>query len=539
MSARLRNRTTVWLLGISVPLLIVVALVVVLGPDDLVDLRPLLAILALLAAIAVAVGWYGLMLPAVRRIERAADVANAMVDGRVEGRIDDRVPDEIGALGASLDRLAAQREGDRRSRDQAEERLEYQTAHDPLTGLMQRQPFRRLVERALDQPDGRRVDVVLLDLDDFTLVNELWGQAVGDEVLVAISSRLRRLIGDHGELARWAGDEFVVLLRGLDDGALDVVVDDMRSVLDEPVNTTAGPQPVSASVVSATGHPGLRVDDVLHDIDVSLRELKDAHARARAVHPETAHLVELALNENRLEVWYQPIVRLTSATGTQIVGAEAFVRLRSDDNTLHVASDFLGEIMSSAYAREIDDRMAALVLRDFAEWKTRSLVPDDFSISLNLSPASLRDADLGRGLVESCRSFGVSPACIVLDVSEEAGELDQIIAAELRQSGFRLSVDDLGFKRSNFDRLFSVGAEFAKLHRRWLDDEIMLDALVTICQRKGLQVVAEGVETMEQLALLHEHGVRLCQGYLISRPLSVADFVALLGAGRPQAAPFA
>ena len=263
---------------------------------------------------------------------------------------------------------------------------------------------------------------------------------------------------------------------------------------------------------------------------------KQAHRRARSINPDTARLVELALSENRLEVFYQPIVAMNSATETRMVGAEAFVRLRADDNSLVVPSDFLGEIMTSRYAREIDQRMAGLVLRDLALWQSSQLVGADFFVSLNMSPASLRDDELGRSLVDMCTEHDVQPQRIVLDVSEEAGELDQIIAAELRQSGFRLSIDDLGLKRSNFDRLFSIGAEFAKLHRRWLDDDVMLDALVNICQRKGLHVVAEGVETMAQLDLLFSRGVRLCQGYVISRPIASAEFLGLLGAGRQQTA---
>lgn len=538
MSSGLRRRTATWLIICAIPLLCVLLIAALSSRSLLADLRPALIIASAISALGLIGGWVSLFIPLFSRINSVSEATERLVSGDVVGRIDDRIPDEIGTMARSLDDLAQARDDDQRSRREIEERLNHQSTHDPLTGIGNRHHLAVQIEQHLRATDGSSVSVVFVDLDDFRLVNELWGHSVGDEVLVSTSNRLRRLVGDDIEFGRWSADEFLLVLHNVEAAEVAQLATRIRALFDEPFNTSAGPHPLACSVGSATMVAGTgTIDQLLHDADVTMQDEKLAHRRSRAIDPETARLVELALNDNRLEVWYQPIVQMSSPTETRMVGAEAFVRLRADDNTLRVPSDFLAEIMTSRYAREIDKRMASLVLANLSIWQTQGLVSGDFLVSLNLSPASLRDAELGRSLREQCQDYGVAPTCIVLDVSEEAGELDQIIATELRQYGFRLSIDDLGLKRSNFDRLFSIGAEFAKLHRRWLEDDIMLDALVNICQRKGLQVVAEGVETMAQLELLFSRGVRMCQGYVISRPISVDHFVELLGAGRQSAEP--
>ena len=534
----LRGRSALWLALAILPILAVLIAALVAGSEQLDGLRPVFIGGAAIAIAVLVGGWASLYAPFFARLSHVVDATDQLAAGQAAPRLDDHVPDEVGSMSRAIDRLAVERDNDRRSSGEIAERMRHQESHDPLTGLVNRQSLTSELDQQLRSKDARTVSTLFVDLDDFRLVNELFGHQVGDEVLVATANRLRRLLGDDAVLGRWSADEFLVIMINAEPATVQSLATRVRALFDEPVNTTAGPHPMACSVGTATVHAGSgTLDELLHDADVTVQSEKQAHRRARSINPDTARLVELALSENRLEVFYQPIVALNSATETRMVGAEAFVRLRADDNSLRVPSDFLGEIMTSRYAREIDQRMATLVLRDLAQWQTSQLVGADFFVSLNMSPASLRDDELGRSLVAMCAEHGVAAQRIVLDVSEEAGELDQIIAAEVRQSGFRLSIDDLGLKRSNFDRLFSIGAEFAKLHRRWLDDEVMLDALVNICQRKGLHVVAEGVETMEQLDLLFSRGVRLCQGYVISRPIAADEFLVLLGAGRSQAAP--
>ena len=223
---------------------------------------------------------------------------------------------------------------------------------------------------------------------------------------------------------------------------------------------------------------------------------------------------------------------LHSATETRLRAVEALVRIRATDGSLRMPAEFLEEVLSHRYAREIDHTIAMMAMRDLREWRSAGLVNDDFLLTLNLSPASIRDASLAESLCDIAAGACIHPSAVVLELSEEADDLDQDVADALRAAGFLFAVDDLGLKRSNFDRLLSGSIDIAKLDRRWINDPVVFDSLIRICNEHGLTIVAEGIETMEQLATVFAHGVRMCQGYLIARPMAASEMSDMLSAGR-------
>ena len=499
-------------------------------------IRTLVVLGSLLAISALLLGWALVLRPIVRRIMNTAVAAERVAEGDYMSRIDDRTHDEIGEVARGIDRLASDLEYDIRIRNDVERRLRYQATHDELTNIFNRQHMTSLIREILDSDVNQRVSLLFLDLDDFKLVNDLWGHAVGDEVLTAVANRLRRLISDDVLVSRWGGDEFTVVLKNADANVAAELVDRVRSLFAQPINTTVGPHPITCSVGVASAVTGEDFDSLLHVADAKMFEEKQANRTSRMIEPETARLVEMALAEGRIEVFYQPIVSLQSATETRIEAVEALVRIRSADGSLHLPSEFLPEVLSHRYAREIDHTIAALALRDLAHWQAQGLVPASFFIALNLSPASIRDSHLSQSLMQLVRDIGIDPRSIVLELSEEADELNPAVADELRDFGFRLAVDDLGLKRSNLDRLLGGGVDIAKIDRRWIDNPVVLSSLVRTCHDSNLEIIGEGVETMQQLALLFDHGVHLCQGYLISRPQSCAALEELLRSGQRQPA---
>ncbi len=496
------------------------------------SIRTLVLVGALLAITALLFGWALLLRPLVRRIRDTAMAADRVAAGDYTSPIDDRMQDEIGEVARGIDRLAADLEFDIRMRNDAERRLRYQATHDELTNIFNRQHMTAMIRDSLNTDDDQSVSLLFLDLDDFKLVNDLWGHAVGDEVLAAVANRLRRLVGDDVLISRWGGDEFTVVLRNADPATINTLAHRVRSLFTQPINTSVGPHPIACSVGVATAFSGDDLDQLLHDADAKMFEEKQANRKSRMIEPETARLVEAALSDGRIEVHYQPIVELLSPTETRLQAVEALVRIRATDGSLRMPAEFLTEVLSHRYAREIDRSIAMMSMRDMSEWRLSGLVNDEFLLALNLSPASMRDPSLAESLSDTAANAGVDPSSVVLELSEEADDLPADIAQQLKRAGFRFAIDDLGLKRSNFDRLLSDGVEIAKLDQCWLGDEVVLDALIRICTDKNLTVVAEGIETMEQLATVFAHGVRMCQGYLIARPQTASQMVDMLSAGR-------
>jgi len=496
------------------------------------SIRTLVLLGSFLAIMALLFGWALLLRPLVHRIRRTAEAAERVASGDYHSRIDDRMSDEIGEVARNIDRLAADLEFDIRMRNDAERRLRYQATHDELTNIFNRQHMTSMIRESLQSGEDESVSLLFLDLDDFKLVNDLWGHAVGDEVLAAVANRLRRLVGNDVLISRWGGDEFTVVLKNADPVTINTLAHRVRSLFTQPINTSVGPHPIACSVGVATAFSGDDLDQLLHDADAKMFEEKQANRKSRMIEPETARLVEAALSDGRIEVHYQPIVRLLSPTETRLHGVEALVRIRAKDGSLRMPADFLAEVLSHRYAREIDRSIAMMAMRDMADWRSTGLINSEFRLHLNLSPASMRDPGLAQSLTELALDAGVTPSSVVLELSDEADELAAEILDRLELEGFRLAVDDLGTKRSNFDRLLGGSVELAKVDRRWVRDPVLFDALVRICAHNDLTVVVEGVETMEQLASIFAHGVRMCQGYVIARPKTSTQMVEMLSAGR-------
>ena len=495
------------------------------------SIRTLVLLGSLLAVMALLFGWALLLRPLVRRIRDTATAADRVAAGDYTTRIDDRMQDEIGEVARGIDRLAADLEFDIRMRNDAERRLRYQATHDELTNIFNRQHMTAMIRDSLKSSDDQSISLLFLDLDDFKLVNDLWGHAVGDEVLSAVANRLRRLVGDDVLISRWGGDEFTVVLKNADPATLNTLAHRVRSLFAQPINTSVGPHPIGCSVGVATAFSGDDLDQLLHDADAKMFEEKQANRKSRMIEPETARLVEAALSDGRIEVHYQPIVTLISPTETRLQAVEALVRIRATDGSLRMPAEFLTEVLGHRYAREIDRTIAMMAMRDLSEWRAAGLVNEDFLLTLNLSPASMRDPSLARSLQEAAATAGIHPNRVILELSEEADDLAAELSLELRAAGFRYAIDDLGAKRSNFDRLLTGTVDIAKVDSRWLADRVVLDSLLRTCAQNDLTVIAGGIETMEQLATVFAHGVRMCQGFLIARPQAASDIVAMLSAG--------
>lgn len=500
------------------------------------SIRTLVLVGSSLAVVALLFGWAVLLRPLVARIRNTAAASDRVAAGDYTSRIGDRTPDEVGEVARAIDRLAADLEEDIRMRNDAEQRLRYQATHDELTNIYNRQHMTSLIRDILATPENDSVSLLFLDLDDFKLVNDLWGHAIGDEVLAAVATRLRGLTEDDALVARWGGDEFTVVLKNADAARTTAFTHRVRSLFTHPIDTSVGPHHIACSVGVATAVGGDQLDTLLHDADARMFEEKQANRTLRMVDPDTARLVENALSDGRLEVHYQPIVHLLSPTEGRIQAVEALVRIRAENGTLHLPDEFLDEVLSHRYGREIDRTIAAMAMRDLVDWRHRGLVNDTFRLHLNLSPASMRDPGLAESLGSAATGTGVDPSIVVLELSDEGEAVATESARQLARFGFGLAVDDLGMRRSNFDRLLAGNVRAAKLDRRWLADPVVLASLIGPCAENGIDVVAEGIEEMHELATMFAHGVRLCQGFVISRPRAAADMVRLLATVNAPAA---
>jgi diguanylate cyclase (GGDEF)-like protein len=430
-------------------------------------------------------------------------------------------------------------------RRRAEENANRLARRDVLTGLLNRATFDEELSMRLTPLAAGRMGhdappqaVVLLDLDRFKKVNDLFGHAVGDALLVAVAGRALAAAGSGGRVARLGCDEFAILMPAADMDQVARFAADLKREITRPYRFghVAADVGVSIGIARAPEH-GCDPSDLLARADRALRAAKAAGgARIEIYTPaldareaerrEMVRDLSRALGRGELELAFQPIVH--TATGT-IQGAEALLRWNHPDLGRISPERIIEVAEESGLIHPLGEWILETALAAAADW------PSHVSVSVNLSALQFGSDDIVATVTRALARTGVAPYRLELEVTETvlcepetAGTMEA-----LRGLGVRLALDDFGtgyaslaylmrfpFDRIKIDRSFVSGADTRPQCRS------IIEAIGNLAASLDLQVVAEGVETEAEHALVHAAGVRFSQGWLFGRPIPAADFTA-------------
>ncbi len=425
-------------------------------------------------------------------------------------------------------------------RHEFEVRLQHQATHDALTGLPNRELLFDRLDHALARAarHGGAVSVLFLDLDRFKLINDTSGHGVGDQVLVAVAERLRTVVRKGDTLARHGGDEFVVLVENnaAETDGVSLLAGRIRDVLQEPVRLGDSWFHTTASIGTARSTDGDHdAATLLSNADAAMYQAKnagrdciesfDSSLRARLQHQvETETELRTAIHGDELRVHYQPIVDVASAT---IKGFEALVRWQHPNRGLLLPAEFIPIAEDAGLIGAID----LWVLQRSAE---QALIWDDTGadelwVSVNLSANDLVDPDIANHVADIIRATGIDPSRIHIEVTESALIEHPTLASaalhEIRQLGTKIALDDFGTGYSSLTQLQTMPLTHIKIDRSFINglgtnptDTAIVESTIRLAHDLGLTVVAEGVETAEQLAFLRIYDCHFAQGYYFGRP---------------------
>jgi diguanylate cyclase (GGDEF)-like protein/PAS domain S-box-containing protein len=438
----------------------------------------------------------------------------------------------------------------------AEERLERQALHDELTTLPNRRLLRDRISQALARAerDGCLVAVVFLDLDRFKLVNDSWGHAEGDKVLLSIADRLRGVVRDSDTVARFGGDEFVVVREGFA-STEDVsgYLARLTREIERPIVLGNNELIVNASLGVALGGIGDTPEALLRDADAAMYKAK-ARGRARteiattAVHTEAASRLgtELALRRSlardEFEVMYQPVV---AVDGCALVGVEALVRWRRPDHGLVEPDAFIGIAEDTGLIRPLGAWVLHQACRQLHHWSRVGV--SGGVVSVNLSGRQLSSPDLIGNVLGAIAAADIDPARLSFEITESVlmEDVDRSIQVlhSLKDIGVGLAIDDFGTGYSSLAYLERLPVDALKIDRSFISrlgtdpaDSAIVSAVMALGHALGLAVTAEGVETVEQLRILADLGCDTAQGYLFARPIPPSDLAAFVTGARSVAA---
>jgi diguanylate cyclase (GGDEF)-like protein len=429
-----------------------------------------------------------------------------------------------------------------------EERLQYEVSHDGLTGLANRALFRQRLTTALGTPGP--VSVLLVDLDDFKAVNDLLGHGVGDRLLVSVARLLRAEVGDRGLPARVGGDEFAVLLAGADPGEL---AGRLLAALTEPISEHR--LLVQASIGIAVAEPDATVDSVLRHADVATYTAKqrgkagfvryaDGMGEPVLAHMQLGGELRRALDHDEFRLVYQPIVRLE---GNGLTGVEALIRWQHPTRGVIGPAEFIPAAERTGLIVPLGRFVLRETCRQAAAWLAE-FGPDAFQeAGVNVSARQLHDPDFVSDVTSALADSGLPCERLVLEVTESAVLRGQQISralCELDGMGIRLALDDFGTGESSLSLLRAFPAAIVKLDKSFVDGIEIDDgrpaaadarravarAVIQLAGALGLDTVAEGVESAEQVAVLRDLGYTLGQGFHLAEPMTAEEVSRLLGA---------
>jgi diguanylate cyclase (GGDEF)-like protein/PAS domain S-box-containing protein len=424
-----------------------------------------------------------------------------------------------------------------------ENQLAHRAFHDPLTDLANRALFTDRLEHALAAGErrGELVAVLFVDLDDFKNVNDSLGHAAGDELLVAVGGRLRKGLRTGDTVARFGGDEFAVLLEAVPDiTAVETIAASVFGSLDRPFSIGGREVVVKASVGIAVADPsaGATTGDVLmRNADIALYRAKtDGKGRHRlfeqSMHSDAMRRIGLeadlrrAIDREELLLHYQPIVNLRSG---RIVGIEALVRWKHHSEGLLAPKEFVPLAEDTAMIVPLGAWVLSEATRRLRGWHDRYADRAPLQMCVNLSALQLTRPELADEIGTVIRTAGIEPRNLVLEITQSAsGDDPEALGRRLRDLkglGVRVALDDFGTGWSSLSMLSSLSIDILKIPRSFVDgvardgDEMALArGIIELGRGLDLQLVAEGIETPDQLKRLQTLGCEFGQGYLIAHP---------------------
>jgi predicted signal transduction protein with EAL and GGDEF domain len=451
-------------------------------------------------------------------------------------------------------------------RKRAEEMLAHNAFHDGLTNLPNRALFLDRLQHALTlskrQPNYKFA-VLLIDVDEFKIVNDSLGHSAGDELLIQLAQRLRDSVrradtvsrprtsgvidrpASDDTLARLGGDEFTILLDDIRDPIQAVrVAERVQAELATPFVVNQQEIVISASIgIASSISPHTQAEDLLRDADIAMYRAKRA-GKARcevsdtAMHANAVKRLRLetdlrkAVDQGEFRVYYQPIVWLQTG---KIAGFEALSRWQRPEGILPPI-EFIAVAEETGLIIPMNRRLLREACQHLRSWQSEFPSTPPLTMSVNVSSREFAQPDLASKIRKSLDQTGVDPNCLQLEIIETIAmgdaEKSGHVLAQLKALGVRLSIDDFGTGYSSLSRLRRIPVDTLKIDRAFIsnmdsdpENREIVRAIIMLAHNLGLKVVAEGTETEEQINLLKQLNCEMAQGYFFSQP---ADDQAML-----------
>ncbi|MGF1535988.1 MAG: EAL domain-containing protein [Elainellaceae cyanobacterium] len=434
-------------------------------------------------------------------------------------------------------------------RKRTEQQLVHNAMHDELTDLPNRHLFMERLKTSIQQAEeieAYQFAVLFIDLDQFKLINDSFGHMMGDFVLFSVAHRLQTVVRAQDLVARFGGDEFVILLEPVETVQDAVLVAERISIeFALPLSSHLHGISLTASVGIVMGRTYRDAVALLRDADIALYRAKSegraqykifddtmgGHAIARVT---LEHNLRQGIKRQEFVLYYQPVVCIATR---RLCGFEALVRWQSPTGELILPKDFISAAESTGLIVDIDTNLIRMACQQFVVWQQRYPHTSSFKMSINLSVHDIRSPYLVENILLALEESSLSGEWLTLEITESVllnvGDFERLLP--LKDRGIQISIDDFGTGYSSLSYLCWLPIDMLKIDQSFVRQmqtqekkQMIVQTIVSLGHQLKLGITAEGIETPEQLALLRQLGCTFGQGYLFSGAMSVEAVEQLL-----------
>ncbi|MCH1983298.1 bifunctional diguanylate cyclase/phosphodiesterase [Ruminococcus sp. OA3] len=476
--------------------------------------------------------------PAEYHVLKEQDIKSLVVaplehDGKLEGCIgvDNPPADKMQNIGPLLQTLCyflllAKR------RSENETQLSLLSYHDMLTSFYNRNRYIKDVEALKES--RHPVGIIYLDINGLKDINDRHGHAFGDQILAESANRMKQVF-EHGQFYRIGGDEFVIICQHMPRDQFEYSVRKLRLSFQRD-------ELIHAAIGAKWAEEYEDIQHLISDADAKMYEDKKEYYRKHSTsnryrhHSDEVlrladpHVLQQEIHSNHFVVYLQPKV---SSSDYTMVGAEALIRYQPKEESLLMPASFLPLLEETQLISKLDFYVFEFVCARISSWADQSKIL--FPVSVNFSRFSLAQLSFVEHLTDICKKYGVSPGLLEIEVTESVCEVEgidiSVLTSELQRAGFNVALDDFGTEYANLELLSSVAFDVLKLDKSMVSNltdnkraQSIVKSIVELCAKLGTRVVAEGIESEEQLALLKSCGVEVMQGFYFSRPIPAEEY---------------
>lgn len=478
-----------------------------------------------------------------RELKHLAGVARAISRGDYSARVNVPSGTEISELAETFNQMVAQVQQKTAELQNALEILDQAYTRDALTGLPNRNAIRKLSSAEADGSEERKQRaVIFLNIDDFRLINDALGHREGDLVLFELAQKILLAVGDQGVVYRYGGDEFAILTEIQDLQQLKALAERVHQRVSTELMIQKQLFFITASIGISAGIPGEDVEQTIQHADTALYIAKREKNRITVYSADMDQTktretilesdMKFALEQNQFELYYQPIYDVKKEGITQ---AEALLRWNHPVFGLVLPGEFIPIAEKTRLIIPITDWVIRSACEKVKEWEAMGIQGIMVSVNLSFLSFQNRGEELTRFITRAIQETGIDASSLKLEITESVliHDTQEVIRVfqNLKSLGVKLALDDFGTGYSSFEYMKDLPLDLMKLDRSLVKDitmdhkeQMIVASMVTIIHGLGLEVVVEGVETVEQLECLLDYDCDYIQGYLFSKPLPSEAF---------------